>query len=201
MSGIDPYVVKRYANRKLYDTVLRRFTTLDDIAKLLEQGTQVVVRDHSTGADRTDEILGQVLGRRVSRTPGGTDLLAGLLRAPAQIAVEVAGTLGDPTRLTGSGSRDKVKVELEDDVTATKPKPKKKSGAKTKATSKSGGKPKAKKAKADAEDPEELMRRQQAEIRELRGQVSELTAAVTLLLKEKSAELEAEAASQDVDDD
>ena len=192
-----PYVVKRYANRKLYDTVLRRFTTLDDIARLLESGTQVVVRDHTTGADRTDEVLGQVLGRRVSRTPGGSDLLAGLLRAPAQLAMEVAGSLGDSTKLTGSGSgssEDEVQVELEDEP-VKKPKPKKKPAEKSGAKSKASGKAK-KKAKA-AEDPEQTMARQEAELRELRGQVSELTAAVTLLLKEKSAELEAEQAHED----
>ncbi|MCL2464798.1 MAG: polyhydroxyalkanoate synthesis regulator DNA-binding domain-containing protein [Micrococcales bacterium] len=195
MPGQTPYVVKRYANRKLYDTVLRRFTTLDDVARLFEAGTQVVIRDHKTGADRTDEVLGQVLGRRVSRTPGGSDLLAGLLRAPAQIAMDVAGSLGDADGRGGETGDD---GETGDEATEAKPasgssgdkpgKKKKKSKTKGAGKSKSAGK-----AEPDAaDDPDELLRRQQAEISELRGQVSELTQAVTLLLKEKAAELEDE---------
>ncbi|CDO20109.1 polyhydroxyalkanoate synthesis repressor PhaR [Mycolicibacterium mageritense DSM 44476 = CIP 104973] len=71
MSDDGDHVIKRYANRKLYDTVRRRFTTLDELAQLLESGVRVVVRDHNTGADRTDEVLAQVVSRQVKNIPGG----------------------------------------------------------------------------------------------------------------------------------
>lgn len=186
----DLYVVKRYANRKLYDTVKRRFTTLDDVAHLLESGVKVVIRDHDTGADRTDELLAQVLGRRVARTAGGSDLIAGLLRTPAKVALEVADSLG-----TTSGSPGPVVASVdvdEDDEPARKPKK-----AKTKsAKSQQPDKPKAKK-KPKADDADAQVRRQQKEIRELRDQVSQLTHAVTLLLQEKTDALEAETADEE----
>lgn len=91
MGTDDPRVIKRYANRKLYDTTRRQFTTLDDLSALLDKGVRFVVRDHDSGDDRTDEVLAQVLGRRVRVGGGPTDLISGLLRAPGQIAQQLVG--------------------------------------------------------------------------------------------------------------
>lgn len=100
----DEYVIKRYANRKLYDTVTRKFTSLDGLAGLLESGTRITVRDHDSGADRTNEVLAQVLGRRAKEGTGGSNLLADLLGSPT-------GLLGALS--PGSSSRDE-----DDDATA-----------------------------------------------------------------------------------
>lgn len=89
MGTDDPRVIKRYANRKLYDTTRRQFTALDDLSALLDKGIRFVVRDHDSGDDRTDEVLAQVLGRRVRVGGGPTDLISGLLRAPGQIAQQI----------------------------------------------------------------------------------------------------------------
>ena len=97
MAKQEPRVIKRYANRKLYDTVERQFTTLTDLARLVEGGTRVVVSDHDTGEDRTDEVLAQALGRRMRSTPGAGDLLAGLLRTSGSVAQELTqGLTGEP---------------------------------------------------------------------------------------------------------
>lgn len=79
-------LIKRYANRKLYDTVERRFTSIGDIRELVREGVDVVVRDHSTGEDRTAETLGQALGR--DRGNGGLalNMLEELIRAPERLS-------------------------------------------------------------------------------------------------------------------
>jgi polyhydroxyalkanoate synthesis repressor PhaR len=52
--------IKRYPNRKLYDTEAKRYITLDDIALLVREGRDVEVFDHDSGADVTDITLAQV---------------------------------------------------------------------------------------------------------------------------------------------
>lgn len=56
-------LIKRYANRKLYDTATSAFTTLHALHSLLLDGVDIAVVDHSTGADRTAEVLNQILVR------------------------------------------------------------------------------------------------------------------------------------------
>ena len=89
-----PRTIKRYANRKLYDTVERRFTSLAHIKALIRDGVEVVVVDHDTGEDRTVETLSQALGRR-RRAAGDEDtpglgLLSELIRAPGKLARAIA---------------------------------------------------------------------------------------------------------------
>lgn len=90
----EPWLIKRYANRKLYDTVERRFTSLSRIRALVRDGVDVVVIDHDTGEDRTAETLSQSIGRRrrgvdTDDLPG-LGLLADLIRAPGKLARVVA---------------------------------------------------------------------------------------------------------------
>lgn len=40
--------IKRYPNRKLYDTEAKRYITLNEIAALIRAGEEVVVTDHAT---------------------------------------------------------------------------------------------------------------------------------------------------------
>lgn len=54
-------VIKRYANRKLYDTESGQYVTLDEIALLIRRGEEVEVIDHATGRDLTTLTLMQVL--------------------------------------------------------------------------------------------------------------------------------------------
>ena len=54
-------VVKRYANRKLYDTTTSRYVALDDIAGLIRSGEEVEVTDNETGADLTAVTLAQII--------------------------------------------------------------------------------------------------------------------------------------------
>jgi polyhydroxyalkanoate synthesis repressor PhaR len=54
-------VVKRYANRKLYDTTTSRYVALDDIAVLIRSGEEVEVTDNETGDDLTAVTLAQII--------------------------------------------------------------------------------------------------------------------------------------------
>ncbi len=56
-------VIKRYANRKLYNTRTSRYVTLDDLEKMIRAGKEIEVQDAATGADVTPVVLTQVILR------------------------------------------------------------------------------------------------------------------------------------------
>lgn len=53
--------IKRYSNRKLYDTDNRRYITLPEIARLLREGEEIQVIDHDSGVDLTTLVMLQAL--------------------------------------------------------------------------------------------------------------------------------------------
>jgi polyhydroxyalkanoate synthesis repressor PhaR len=57
----DPKVIKRYTNRKLYDTVESRYVTLDEIAQMIKGGAEVKVLDNRTKEDLTSVTLAQII--------------------------------------------------------------------------------------------------------------------------------------------
>jgi polyhydroxyalkanoate synthesis repressor PhaR len=56
-----PYVIKRYSNRKLYDTQESRYVTLDEIEEMIRAGREIQVVDASTGDDLTSVTLTQII--------------------------------------------------------------------------------------------------------------------------------------------
>jgi polyhydroxyalkanoate synthesis repressor PhaR len=54
-------LIKRYANRKLYNTKSSRYITLKGIAELIDEGEEVRVIDNETGEDITNVALSQIL--------------------------------------------------------------------------------------------------------------------------------------------
>ncbi|MCI0520061.1 MAG: polyhydroxyalkanoate synthesis regulator DNA-binding domain-containing protein [Chloroflexi bacterium] len=63
-------VVKRYSNRKLYDTEAKQYITLQGIAELTRQGKEVTVIDNATGEDISAVTLSQVLFEQEKRKSG-----------------------------------------------------------------------------------------------------------------------------------
>jgi hypothetical protein len=57
------HLIKKYSNRKLYDTHTRRYITLEDIARLVREGGDVTVVQRDTGEDLTPAILSQIVAR------------------------------------------------------------------------------------------------------------------------------------------
>ena len=64
-------VIKRYANRKLYNTEAKRYITLEGIADLIRQGEEVQVVDHETGGDITALIQAQTILELERKLTGG----------------------------------------------------------------------------------------------------------------------------------
>ena len=98
-------LIKRYANRKLYNTKTSRYITLKGIAELIETGEDVRVIDNETGEDITHVALSQILvdhersNSAASRTllsemiSRGGDALYGALRRGVGDASEGIGEL------------------------------------------------------------------------------------------------------------
>jgi polyhydroxyalkanoate synthesis repressor PhaR len=57
----EPKVIKRYTNRKLYDTVESRYVTLDEIALMIKEGVEVQIVDNRTKEDLTSVTLAQII--------------------------------------------------------------------------------------------------------------------------------------------
>jgi polyhydroxyalkanoate synthesis repressor PhaR len=71
--------VKKYANRRLYNTATSTYVTLDDLSTMVKQGIDFVVHDAKTGEDITRAVLTQIIVEEESK--GGQNLLPiGFLR-------------------------------------------------------------------------------------------------------------------------
>ncbi len=74
--------IKRYENRKLYDTEASQYVSLGDIADMVRDGETVRVVDNATGRDLTAQTLTQIIleeGKN-GKTPIPSDILHDLLR-------------------------------------------------------------------------------------------------------------------------
>ena len=67
-----PVIVKKYANRRLYNTATSSYVTLDDLAKLIKEGGDFVAHDAKTGEDITRSVLTQII---VEQEQKGQNLL------------------------------------------------------------------------------------------------------------------------------
>jgi polyhydroxyalkanoate synthesis repressor PhaR len=60
-SAEQPAVVKKYANRRLYNTATSSYVTLDDLSRMVRAGHHFVVYDARSGEDLTRSILTQII--------------------------------------------------------------------------------------------------------------------------------------------
>jgi polyhydroxyalkanoate synthesis repressor PhaR len=67
-AGREPKVIKRYTNRKLYDTVESRYVTLDEIAEMIKAGAEVKIIDNRTKDDLTSVTLAQIIFEEEKKT-------------------------------------------------------------------------------------------------------------------------------------
>lgn len=76
-------LIKRYPNRKLYDTQSKSYIKLDEIAELIRRGEDVRVIDHASGDDLTTLTLTQIVLEEEKRQSGflPLHLLSNLVRA------------------------------------------------------------------------------------------------------------------------
>src|SRR5499433_3468023 len=67
-----PVVVKKYANRRLYNTATSSYVTLDDLARMIKEGGDFIACDAKTGEDITRSVLTQII---VEQEQKGQNLL------------------------------------------------------------------------------------------------------------------------------
>ena len=84
--GGKPVVVKKYANRRLYNTATSSYVTLDDLARMIKEGGDFVVKDAKTGEDLTRSVLTQII---VEQEQKGQNLL------PISFLRQLIGFYGD----------------------------------------------------------------------------------------------------------
>ncbi len=122
-------LIKRYANRKLYNTDTSRYITLKGIAELLDAGEEVRVIDNETGEDITSVALSQILvdSKRSNTSPPetllsqilgrGSDALYGALRRGVDDATGGIGEIQERVRrMVGSEDGDSDSEHRPDDT-------------------------------------------------------------------------------------
>jgi polyhydroxyalkanoate synthesis repressor PhaR len=57
----DPVIIKKYANRRLYNTGTSTYVTLEDLAEMVRKGEDFTVQDAKTGEDITHPVLTQII--------------------------------------------------------------------------------------------------------------------------------------------
>jgi len=77
---VEPVVIKKYANRRLYNTDTSTYVTLDDLASMVKSGRDFVVFDAKSGDDLTHSVLTQIIVEQESRMGGQTLLPIPFLR-------------------------------------------------------------------------------------------------------------------------
>lgn len=94
-------IIKRYPNRKLYDTEAKRYITLDGIAELIRQGQEVQVVDHTTDEDLTAVTLTQIIFEQEKKQGGflPKSVLTGLVQAGGETVNTLRRTLTSPLDL------------------------------------------------------------------------------------------------------
>ena len=90
MKACLPYVIKKYGNRRLYDTAGSRYVNLDDIAALIREGKDVKIVDAKTGQDLTRVTLTQIITEDAKDKPTGLplELLRQLIVASDEVRQE-----------------------------------------------------------------------------------------------------------------
>ena len=105
-----PVVVKKYANRRLYNTESSSYVTLEDLAGMVRQGRDFVVYDAKSGEDITRSVLTQII---VEEEAKGRSLL------PTSFLRQIIGFYGDSMQslvprylenVMGAFSRQQVQV-------------------------------------------------------------------------------------------
>jgi polyhydroxyalkanoate synthesis repressor PhaR len=93
--------IKRYPNRKLYNTEAKEYITLEGIAELIRQGEEIQVVDHATGQDLTALTLTQIILEQEKKRRGflPQSVLTGLIQAGGERLSTLRHALATPLDL------------------------------------------------------------------------------------------------------
>src|SRR5499427_5082954 len=102
-SGPTPVVVKKYANRRLYNTATSSYVTLDDLARMIKDGGDFVAYDAKTGEDITRSVLTQMI---VEQEQKGQNLL------PTSFLRQLIGFYGDSVQFLVPGYLEQAMISF-----------------------------------------------------------------------------------------
>lgn len=94
-------VIKRYTNRKLYNTSSKQYITLEGIADLIRRGEEVQILDNTSGEDLTALTLTQIIFEQEKKQSGflPRSVLTGLVQAGGETLGSLRKTLASPLDL------------------------------------------------------------------------------------------------------
>jgi polyhydroxyalkanoate synthesis repressor PhaR len=94
-------IIKRYPNRKLYNTDSKQYITLEGIAELIRTGEEVQIQDHVSGEDLTAVTLTQIIFEQEKKQAGflPRSVLTGLVQAGGETLGSLRRTLASPLDL------------------------------------------------------------------------------------------------------
>jgi len=87
-----PVIIKKYENRRLYDSTNSRYVNLEEVAQMVQEGREVQVLDAATGDDLTRFVLTQIIVEQ-AKTPGSAfplDILRQMVAATNRAGQETA---------------------------------------------------------------------------------------------------------------
>jgi polyhydroxyalkanoate synthesis repressor PhaR len=84
---VAPVIIKKYANRRLYNTATSSYVTLDNLSRMVREGGDFIVYDAKTGDDITRSVLTQIIVEEEQK--GGQNLL------PISFLRQLIGFYGD----------------------------------------------------------------------------------------------------------
>ena len=109
----ERHLIKKYANRKLYDTRTSRYITLEEIAELVRDGHEIRVVDRDTGHDLTQVTLSQIVLSQEKRGPARlVDAGGDVIHEGGQALLDyVRKTLNVPSELRNQMERRRENIE------------------------------------------------------------------------------------------
>ncbi|HYP97272.1 MAG TPA: polyhydroxyalkanoate synthesis regulator DNA-binding domain-containing protein [Polyangiaceae bacterium] len=118
-------IIKRYSNRKLYDTKGSSYVTLLQIAEMIREGEDVQIIDNATKEDKTDVTLALIISEELRTKPRGIPLstLKALIRNKGErILTQLReGPIGKLMPEAGSGSGSQPPVSPASPVSSVPP--------------------------------------------------------------------------------
>ena len=130
---VERRVIKRYSNRKLYDTTDSRYVTMLQIADMVRTGEDIQIIDNATKEDKTDVTLALIISEELKARPRGIPLstLKALIRHRGEKLLSSLreGPIGRlmPREAEGEGEDEEIVIPppLEEELTQGKDAPQK----------------------------------------------------------------------------
>jgi polyhydroxyalkanoate synthesis repressor PhaR len=118
-SSVSPIIIKKYANRRLYNTATSAYMTQENLAEMVRADVDFVVRDAKTNDDITHQVLKQIILEQDNN--GGNLLPISFLRQLISFSGDSLQVLVprylDATMGTFSRNQDKLRQYVKDSVT------------------------------------------------------------------------------------